>query len=88
MPNPRWRRVPRRVLIADYGVASGQVTVALPGIDAVVASPRPKRNTVTLLAVGSVVPRKGYDVLIDGLAAIADLDWRLVIAGDRTPCGS
>jgi glycosyltransferase involved in cell wall biosynthesis len=74
----------RRVLIADYGVAPERVTVALPGIDTVVASPRPWRNTVALLAVGSVVPRKGYDVLIDALAEIADLDWRLVIAGDRT----
>jgi glycosyltransferase involved in cell wall biosynthesis len=39
---------------------------------------------VTLLAVGAVVPRKGYDVLIDELATLTDLDWRLVIAGDRT----
>jgi glycosyltransferase involved in cell wall biosynthesis len=74
----------RRALIADYAVAPEQVTVALPGIEAVAVSPRPRRNAVTLLAVGAVVPRKGYDVLIDALATLADLDWRLVIAGDRT----
>ncbi len=74
----------RRVLISDYGVAPERVTVALPGIDTVAVSPRPRRNAVTLLAVGSVVPRKGYDVLIDALATLADLDWHLVIAGDRT----
>ena len=74
----------RRVLIADYAVAPERVTVALPGIDAVAVSPRPPRGGVTLLAVGSVVPRKGYDVLIDALATLADLDWRLVIAGDRS----
>jgi glycosyltransferase involved in cell wall biosynthesis len=74
----------RRVLIADYGVPSECVTVALPGIDAVSVSPRPRRDAVTLLAVGSVVPRKGYDILIEALAMLADLDWRLVIAGDRT----
>jgi glycosyltransferase involved in cell wall biosynthesis len=74
----------RRVLIADYGVAPEAATVALPGIDAVPVSPRPRRDVVTLLAVGAVVPRKGYDVLIDALATLADLDWRLVIAGDRT----
>jgi glycosyltransferase involved in cell wall biosynthesis len=73
----------RRVLIADYAVAPASVTVALPGIDAVAAKARPPRNGVTLLAVGAVVPRKGYDVLIDSLASLADLDWRLVIAGDR-----
>jgi glycosyltransferase involved in cell wall biosynthesis len=38
---------------------------------------------VDLLAVGSVVPRKGYDVLVAALARIPDLGWRLVIAGDR-----
>jgi glycosyltransferase involved in cell wall biosynthesis len=74
----------RRVLIADYAVVPEQVTVALPGIDAVAVSPRPRRGGVTLLAVGAVVTRKGYDVLIDALATLADLDWRLVIAGDRT----
>jgi glycosyltransferase involved in cell wall biosynthesis len=65
-------------------VAPERVTVALPGIDAVAVSPRPRRDAVALLAVGAVVPRKGYDVLIDALATLADLDWRLVIAGDRT----
>jgi glycosyltransferase involved in cell wall biosynthesis len=74
----------QRVLVADYGVADGAVTVALPGNDRIALEARPRRDRVALLAVGSVVPRKGYDVLIDALAAIADLDWRLVIAGDRT----
>jgi glycosyltransferase involved in cell wall biosynthesis len=74
----------RRALIADYAVAPERVTVALPGIDAVAVAPRPRRDAVTLLAVGAVVPRKGYDVLIDELATLTDLDWRLVIAGDRT----
>jgi glycosyltransferase involved in cell wall biosynthesis len=74
----------RRVLIADYAVAPASVTVALPGIDAVALAARPLRDSVTLLAVGAVVPRKGYDVLIDALARLTDLAWRLVIAGDAT----
>jgi glycosyltransferase involved in cell wall biosynthesis len=74
----------QRVLIADYEVAAAAVTVALPGNDRIATEARPPRDTVALLAVGSVVPRKGYDILIDALAAISDLDWRLVIAGDRT----
>ena len=36
-----------------------------------------------LLAVGSVVPRKGYDLLVQALASFKHLDWRLTIAGDR-----
>ncbi len=29
-----------------------------------------------------MVPRKGYDVLIEALDQLAELDWQLVIAGD------
>jgi glycosyltransferase involved in cell wall biosynthesis len=74
----------RRVLMADYGVADASVTVALPGNDRVAATARPRRDTVELLAVGAVVPRKGYDVLVDALAGLGDLAWRLAIAGDCT----
>ena len=37
-----------------------------------------------ILAVGSVVSGKGYDLLIPALASVADLPWRLTIAGDCT----
>jgi glycosyltransferase involved in cell wall biosynthesis len=38
---------------------------------------------VELLAVGSISPRKGYDVLVAALGTLSDLPWRLTIAGDR-----
>jgi glycosyltransferase involved in cell wall biosynthesis len=41
-------------------------------------------RTVNLLSVGSVVRRKGHDVLIAALARLVDLDWHLTIAGDCT----
>ena len=44
---------------------------------------RSSDGIVRLLAVGAVVPRKGYDVLIAALARSRDLPWRLTIAGDR-----
>ena len=80
-----------RTLIADFATPPQKVTVAEPGTE------RAARATGTgaplqLLAVGSVVPRKGYDVLIDALGGLVDHDlahhdWRLTIAGadDRSP---
>jgi glycosyltransferase involved in cell wall biosynthesis len=37
-----------------------------------------------LLTIGSVVPVKGYDLLIAALATLSEMPWRLTIAGDRT----
>jgi glycosyltransferase involved in cell wall biosynthesis len=39
---------------------------------------------VRLVSVGSVVPGKGYDVLIAALAKIANMPWHLTVAGDLT----
>ena len=44
--------------------------------------------TVQMLSVGSIVPRKGYDVLVKALDRLRDVpEWRLTIAGatDRSP---
>ncbi len=73
-----------RLLVADYGVASGRLSVVEPGTDRVSAPPRNREGVVKLLAVGSVIPRKGYDVLVAALAQLRHLPWRLVVAGD---CG-
>lgn len=76
-----------RILALDYGVSSECITVALPGTDAIEReTPQPARagdGTVRLLAVGAVVPRKGYDILLAALAQLATLRWTLTIAG---PC--
>jgi glycosyltransferase involved in cell wall biosynthesis len=76
-----------RVLAADYGIASDRVSVVEPGTDCVEVLPRRSRAEVVLLAVGAVIPRKGYDVLVAALASIKHLAWRLVVAGDcaRSP---
>jgi len=73
-----------RLLTAQYGVPSGRISVVRPGNDRVAPAPGSNDGVVRLLAVGSVVPVKGYDVLIAALATLTDLAWRLTIAGDRT----
>jgi glycosyltransferase involved in cell wall biosynthesis len=74
-----------RVLMADYGVPERCLIVAPPGTDnAAPARGSGGNGPLALLAVGAVVPRKGYDVLIAALATLRDLPWRLTIAGDRT----
>ena len=76
-----------RLLVDDYGVAAGRVSVVEPGTDRVSPPPRKREGEVKLLAVGSVIPRKGYDVLVAALARLRQLPWRLIIAGDygRSP---
>lgn len=72
------------LLTDDYDVPPDIITVARPGTDRGEAAKGNSDGIVRLLAVGSVVPRKGYDVLIAALAPLAALPWRLTIAGDRT----
>ena len=73
-----------QLLVDDYDVPPDLITVACPGTDRGEIAKGSSDGIVRLLAVGSVVPRKGYDVLIAALAPLADLPWRLTIAGDRT----
>jgi glycosyltransferase involved in cell wall biosynthesis len=71
-----------RLLTSDYGVPAQHITVVRPGNDPAEPAAGSRDGIVRLLAVGSLVPRKGYDVLIAALARVADLPWRLTIAGD------
>ena len=73
-----------RALVADYGVPAERITVAPPGTDRGPLTERRHSGPVALLTVGAVVPRKGYDVLMEALSGLIDLPWRLTIVGD---CG-
>jgi glycosyltransferase involved in cell wall biosynthesis len=79
-----------RLLGDEFAVPADRITVAPPGTDRATRSRGSSDGTVALLAVGSLVPRKGYDVLIQALATLRDLPWRLTIAGDardaKTAC--
>jgi glycosyltransferase involved in cell wall biosynthesis len=73
-----------RIVIADYGVPPQRISVVRPGNDPVPQARGSGDCLVRLLSVGSVVPGKGYDLLIAALATLTDMPWRLTIAGDRT----
>jgi glycosyltransferase involved in cell wall biosynthesis len=73
-----------RIVVADYDVPSYRVTVVRPGNDPVPAARSRQDGVVRLLSVGSVLPVKGYDLLIAALATLVNLPWQLTIAGDRT----
>lgn len=77
-----------RTLVADFDVPPERITVAEPGTDpapAATGSGDPSRPT--LVAVGAISPRKGFDLLIEAVARLADRGWRLMIVGptDRDP---
>jgi glycosyltransferase involved in cell wall biosynthesis len=68
-------------LAADFGVARDRVTVVVPGTDDAPRSTGSAGTGCEILSVGTLVPRKGHDVLLRALARLFDLDWRLTIAG-------
>ena len=76
-----------QLLAREYGVAPDRVTVAVPGVDATAPATGSKDGIVRLVAVGSIIPRKGYDILVAALATLRELNWHLTIAGarDRDP---
>lgn len=71
----------RRILVRDYAVPPGAISVIRPGTDRPRRPPRPQQPPL-ILAVGILHPRKGHDVLIAALARLADRDWQAVIVGN------
>lgn len=62
-----------RLLADDYGVAPARVGVVVPGLGLHAAAMRrrqPRDGIVRILAVASVTPRKGYEVLADAAAQL------------------
>jgi len=74
-----------RRLAPEFGVDPARVGVVEPGTDPVPRSAG-SGDGCSILALGSLIPRKGHDVLMRALATLPDLDWRLTVAGgERDP---
>lgn len=71
--------------LADFGVEAERITVVPPGITRAVATgaqrQRKDDGAVRILSVGSLVPRKGQDVLVQALACVRSLPWQLTLLG-------
>ena len=69
-------------LAAEFGVAAERIRVVEPGIPDAPRSPGPaSEDGCMVLSIGTLLPRKGHDVLLRALARLPDLDWTLSIAG-------
>jgi glycosyltransferase involved in cell wall biosynthesis len=69
-----------RILSQDFRVPASRIAIAPPGTE-----PAPRAagtgTPLSLLAVGSITPRKAFGVLVEALAELKDLSWHLSIVG-------
>jgi len=74
-------------LVKDFGVDREKLRVIVPGTEAAPRSTGKGDGVCRVLSIGTLIPRKGHDVLLRALARLFDLDWHLTIAGsaDRDP---
>ena len=68
-------------LAAEFGVNPQRIAVVVPGTSDAPRSPGSGGPGCEILALGGLIPRKGYDVLLRSFVKLFDLDWRLTIAG-------
>ena len=72
-------------LTARFHIPPERIRVVVPGTE---DAPRSAGSTgCEILSIGTLIPRKGHDVLLRALARLFDLDWHLTIVGspDRDP---
>ena len=73
--------------VAALGVAPQRIGVVLPGTDPAPLARGSGGPGASLLCIASLTPRKGHLVLLEALARLPDLDWRLTLVGslERDP---
>ncbi|MGQ4807549.1 D-inositol-3-phosphate glycosyltransferase [Candidatus Entotheonellaceae bacterium PAL068K] len=68
-------------VLTTHGITPDRIGTVVPGTDSAGLSQGSGGGPLTLLCVGTVTPRKGHVVLVEALARLQDLDWRLLCIG-------
>jgi glycosyltransferase involved in cell wall biosynthesis len=68
-------------LAAEFAVDPDHVSIVVPGTEDAPRSVGSGGPVCEILSIGTVVPRKGHDVLMHSLARLPDLRWNLTIVG-------
>jgi glycosyltransferase involved in cell wall biosynthesis len=71
-----------RRLPEEFGADPARIGVVEPGTDPAPRATGSGGPGCAILSVGTLVPRKGHDVLLHALARLTDLEWSLTVAGD------
>lgn len=71
-------------LVHALGVARDRIDVVEPGTDPAPLSLGSGSSALNLLCVATLTARKGHALLLDALAQLTHLDWRLTCAGSLT----
>lgn len=71
-------------LAADFGVPAERIRVVVPGTEDAPRCAGSSDDVCRLLSIGTVVPRKGHDVLLRSLHRLGDLNWELTIVGSES----
>lgn len=71
-----------------FSINRDRISIVVPGTERPAMHQKTREATpgepTILLSVGSIIARKGYDVLVNALSRLRDLDWELRIVGDQT----
>ena len=70
--------------LREFNVEPSRVSVVEPGTDAAPLARRVRGETLQLLCVATLIPRKGHDLLFTALAALQSWRWHLTCVGSLT----
>ena len=68
-------------LSGPFHIPEDRLRVVIPGTDDAPRKAARRGPGCEILAIGTLIPRKGHDLLLRALARLWDLDWHLTIVG-------